>query len=324
VLPFDFGTYPTPVECLEQLSTAKATLWVKRDDLSNPVYGGSKLRKLGPLLEDAKSRGATKLVTVGAVGSHHVLATGVFGKRAGFQVQAVVLRQPQSPHVLETVRASTAQGVALLPAASYLDATRQVAVLVAAGAYSIPAGGSNLLGTLGLVAAATELAEQVRARVLPEPDLIVLPLGSGGSAAGLAAGVIRAGLRTRVLAVAVAEPVKVFQRKAYALARELVEDSSRLAVMQRLEIDRRYLGEGYGRATCASQHATREAGRVGLTLDDTYTAKAFAAALARIALGAEPHILFWHTLSSAPLAPLLIGAPSEHELPSEVRRLARA
>src|SRR6478609_3895286 len=104
----DFGTYPTPVACLEQLSTAATTLGVKRDDLTNPVYGGSKVRKLGPLLEDAKSRGATTVVTIGAVGSHHVLATGVFGKRAGFSVEAVVLRQPQSPHVLETVRASIA------------------------------------------------------------------------------------------------------------------------------------------------------------------------------------------------------------------------
>ncbi|HKO47346.1 MAG TPA: pyridoxal-phosphate dependent enzyme [Polyangiaceae bacterium] len=323
MLRFDFGTYPTPVECLERLSNAKSTLWVKRDDLTSSVYGGSKLRKLGPLLEEASTRGATKLVTIGAVGSHHVLATGVFGKRAGFQVEAVVLRQPRSPHVLETVRASIAQGVALVPVTSYAEATRHLASRAADGAYTIPAGGSNLLGTQGLLAAAAELAEQVRARELPEPDLLVLPLGSGGSAAGLAAGVLRAGLRTRVLAIAVAEPVKVFARKAYALARELVEDRSRQAVLERLEVDQRYLGDGYGCPTHASQHAMREAARLGLGLglDDTYTAKAFAAALDRVTLARERNILFWHTLSSAPIAPLLIGAPGEHELESEVRRL---
>src|SRR4051812_14288341 len=104
----EFGTYPTPVACLEQLSSAKATLWVKRDDLTNPIYGGSKLRKLGLLLADAKSRGATKIVTLGALGSHHVLASGIFGKRVGLEVEAVVLRQPHSSHVLETARASIA------------------------------------------------------------------------------------------------------------------------------------------------------------------------------------------------------------------------
>src|SRR4051794_31557675 len=220
----DFGTYPTPIVRLEQLSTASTTLWVKRDDLTNPVYGGSKLRKLEPLLEDAKRLGATKLVTMGAVGSHHVLATGVFGTRAGFSVEAVVLRQPQSTHVLETVRASIGQGVRLVPAASYAEAARHLALSAAAGAYVIPAGGSSLLGTRGIVAAAAELAEQVRAGALPAPDLIVLPFGSGGTAAGLAAGLLRAGLGTRVLAIAVAEPVKVFEHKARELAKELVED----------------------------------------------------------------------------------------------------
>ena len=91
---------------------------------------------------------------------------------------------------------------------------------------------------------------------------------------------------------------------------------------ERLEIDQRYLGEGYGRPTRASARATAEAARVDLALDDTYTAKAFAAALDRVAAGKERHVVFWHTLSSAKMAPLLIGAPGEHELDLALRRLA--
>jgi 1-aminocyclopropane-1-carboxylate deaminase/D-cysteine desulfhydrase-like pyridoxal-dependent ACC family enzyme len=326
-----FGTYPTPVLYLEQLSTAKASLWVKRDDLTSPVYGGSKLRKLGPLLSDAKQRGATQLVTVGALGSHHVLATGVFGKVVGLSLEALVLPRPASRHVLETARASIGQGVRLTPAASYTEAAQKLALRAAAGAYSIPAGGSNLLGTRGLLAAGAELSAQVRAGLLPEPDLIVLALGSGGTAAGLAAGVLQAGLKTRVLAIAVAEPVKVFEHQAHALARALTPHASRAelaprrgspSAQARLEVNRGYLGDGYGHATRASEQATREAARVGLMLDETYTGKAFAAALDRIALGNERQILFWHTLSSAQIGPLLTLAPEEHELPSELRRLA--
>jgi len=316
----EFGTYPTPVECLEQLSTAKATLWVKRDDLTDPLYGGSKLRKLGPLFEQAKSRGAIRVATLGALGSHHVLATGVFGKRAGFSVEAFVLPRPQSPHVLATARASVAQGVRLVPAASYAEAARGLALMAAEGAYLIPAGGSNLLGTHGLLLAAAELAEQVRAGLLSEPDLVVVALASGGTAAGLAAGLLRTGLRTRVLAVPVAEPMKVFAHKARALAQQLALHSSRAAVSARLEFDGRYLGKGYGVPTQASERALREAARAGLTLEHTYTAKAFAAALDRVALGRERNVLFWNTLSSADLAPLLDGAPSE--LAPEIRRLA--
>jgi 1-aminocyclopropane-1-carboxylate deaminase/D-cysteine desulfhydrase-like pyridoxal-dependent ACC family enzyme len=316
------GTYPTPIQLLESLSTKSCSLWIKRDDLTHPVYGGSKVRKLGRLLDDAAEVGASRIVTLGAVGSHHVLSTGIFGKLAGLEVEAVALRQPQSEHVLETLRASIGQGVRLFPADSYAEAARYLAASAADGAYLIPAGGSSRLGTLGVLEAATELAAQVAAGELPEPDLLVVPLGSGGTVGGLLAGLAQARLRTRVLAVAVADPVKLFAHKARALAKELVDDPLRPHVLERLEIERRYLGDGYGYATAAGDHATRCAARLALVLDATYTAKAFAAALDRVALGAERHILFWHTLSGAPLAPLLIGAPLESELDSSVRRLA--
>jgi 1-aminocyclopropane-1-carboxylate deaminase/D-cysteine desulfhydrase-like pyridoxal-dependent ACC family enzyme len=310
----DFGNYPTPVECLEQLSTEKTALWLKRDDLTHPLYGGSKVRKLGPLFADAMRSGATRIVTLGAMGSHHVLATGIFGKLLGFSVDAVVMPRAQSPHVRSTAAASIAQGVQLLPVTSYAEAARQLALAVAQGSYAIPAGGSNRLGTLGLVAAAKELETQVRANLLPEPDLIVLPLGSGGTAAGLCAGLMQTQLRTRVLGVAVAEPAKVFAHKARRLAQELVEHRARAELTARFEVTLDYLGEGYGVPTCASERASREALRCGLALEETYTAKAFAAALDRVALGRDRTVLFWNTLSSADLSPLLGDAPRPHEL----------
>jgi 1-aminocyclopropane-1-carboxylate deaminase/D-cysteine desulfhydrase-like pyridoxal-dependent ACC family enzyme len=319
----DFGNYPTPVEHLAGLSTAKTALWVKRDDLTNPLYGGSKVRKLGPLLEDAKSRCAKRIVTLGAIGSHHVLATGVFGKLAGFSVEAVVMPRPESPHVLSTARASVGQGVQLIPATSYAEAMQRLALRVAEGSYAIPAGGSSRLGTLGIVAAAAELEAQVQNGVLPEPDLVVVALGSGGTAAGLCAGLVQTTLRTRVLAVAVAEPSRVFAHKARRLAAELLEPAARTDVAARLEVELTFLGEGYGIPTGASEYAASEAERCGLVLDETYTSKAFAAALTRVALGRERTVLFWNTLSSANLNHLLLDAPEERELPSEVRQLAR-
>ncbi len=317
------GTYPTPVTRLDALSTPATALWIKRDDLTHPLYGGNKVRKLAHLLEDARQRGAQRVVTVGSVGSHHVLATGIFGKLAGMRVDAALLPQPRTPHVLETVRAASAQGVGLFPAGSYTQAARLLRSWVAAGAYYIPAGGSNRLGTLGMVEAAAELAAQVRAGALPEPDLVVVPLGSGGSAAGLLAGLTSAGLRSRVLAVTVAEPPELFEHQARALARTLVSEALRARVLERLEVERGFLAAGYGHASAASTRATVEAAKSGILLDPTYTAKAFAATLARVALGTERTILYWQTLSSAPLAPLLRGAPLEQELDANVLRLAR-
>ena len=82
------GVYPTPIERFAQLDRGRAALWIKRDDLTHPEYGGNKVRKLEHSLAVARKRGANRIVTVGAVGSHHVLATAFFGRRAGFDGRA--------------------------------------------------------------------------------------------------------------------------------------------------------------------------------------------------------------------------------------------
>ena len=74
------GTFPTPVEYLTELD-----LWVKRDDRSGALYGGNKVRKLEFLLADAVGRGAHRIVTLSAFGSHHLLATTLYGRGAGLE-----------------------------------------------------------------------------------------------------------------------------------------------------------------------------------------------------------------------------------------------
>ena len=73
----------------------------------------------------------------------------------------------------------------------------------ARGARWIPAGGSTPLGVLGHVNAALELAEQIDARRVPSAEHVVVPLGTGGTAAGLALGVRDRRTRHRVVGVRV-------------------------------------------------------------------------------------------------------------------------
>ena len=102
------GEFPTPVTSpfpdLPRLA-------VKRDDLASDLYGGNKLRKLERLLGDAKARGKKRIVTMGAVGSHQVVATALFGAREGFEVEAVLVSQPFSTHAEANVRAALALGL---------------------------------------------------------------------------------------------------------------------------------------------------------------------------------------------------------------------
>jgi 1-aminocyclopropane-1-carboxylate deaminase/D-cysteine desulfhydrase-like pyridoxal-dependent ACC family enzyme len=89
---------------------------------------------------------------------------------------------------------------------------------------------------------------------------------------------------------------------------------------KRLSIDGGWLGRGYGYATPEGEAALRRAEGFGLTLDPTYTAKAFACALSRARELPDERVLYWHTLSSAPMGPFLEAAPP---LPPKLGRLFR-
>jgi D-cysteine desulfhydrase len=255
-----------------------------------------------------------------------VLATTYFGARAGFQVEAVIVPQPRSDHAVEVLRASLALGLIAFPVRSWAAAPIALAARAARGARFVGLGGSSVAGSMGYVAAARELASQVRNGVMPEPDVCVVALGSGGTAAGLSAGFAAEGMKTRVIGVCVATPILVVRSVAltlaWACARRVGVRAPLASMRARMEVDARFLGRGYGYSTAEAERAM-DAARdgAGLTLDPTYTAKTFAAALAHARAGRHRVVLYWHTLSSAPMRPLLSGAPSEGDLAPSLRAL---
>jgi 1-aminocyclopropane-1-carboxylate deaminase/D-cysteine desulfhydrase-like pyridoxal-dependent ACC family enzyme len=343
ILPV-IGRYPTPVQRLSSLSTSDSELWVKRDDLTSDVYGGNKVRKLEHILERARERSARRIVTFGAAGSHHVLATTVHGRRAGFEVAAILTPQPRSEHAIGNLRVALSLGLEPIGAPSMGLAPVVLATAVRQGDFVVGPGGSTLDGTLGYVDAAFELAAQIEDGALPVPDAIVVALGSGGTAGGLLAGMAgsmrspapsAAGAsatsggpsleETRLVGVRIVSPLLMGRRRALLLAwraaRHRALDVSWSDLAARLVVEPAFLGGGYAHATAAGDRATDLAEREGLALDSTYTAKAFAAALDLVEKARFPRVLYWHTLSSTPLDPLLDGAPP---LPAELERLFTA
>jgi len=153
----------------------------------------------------------------------------------------------------------------------------------------------------------------VHAGDLPEPDLIIVPLGSGGTRQQASS---PASLRPASQAACSQSRSpsrhKLFAHKARALARTLIDRSSWPQIEARLEIETSYLGDGLrprqqrGRARNAR---SRPASASRSTIPTP--PRPSQAALARIAEGREHTILYWQTLSSAPMAPLLRGAPQE-------------
>jgi D-cysteine desulfhydrase len=324
--PLKLGSYPTPVERLDALSSPDSTLWVKHDDSAALDYGGNKVRKLERILARAKEDGAERLVAIGAAGSHHVLATAHFAARVGIGVDAVLVPQRRTDHVVENLRALVATGARIFPVRwQALMPFVALRLSLARGARFVPLGGSSVDGAMGYFDAARELAAQIRAGELPEPDVIVVTLGSGGTVAGIVAGLAAEKLHTRVVAVAIAHPVWYLALSARRLARACARraQSEIGSLDDRLVVEGRYVGAGYGEPTAAGERAMSDAGLSGLVLDATYTAKAVAAALDLVRGGAQRNVLYWHTLSSAPIAPLLVDAPSEADLPASLVRLLR-
>jgi 1-aminocyclopropane-1-carboxylate deaminase/D-cysteine desulfhydrase-like pyridoxal-dependent ACC family enzyme len=322
---FSLGTFPTRLERLAALSTPECELWVKRDDLTNAEYGGNKVRKLEYLLADARAHKAERILTIGAVGSHHVLATALHGARAGLAVGAILVPQPRTQAAVDTLRAGLAAGLEAYPCPSAARVPLVLARVMRRRDYLVPPGGSSPVGSLGYAEAVGELARQIRGGEMPEPEVMVVALGSGGTAAGILAGIAKHGLRARLVGVRVVD-ARVTSRAATlvlarAVARRIGARASASALWRLLEVADTELGAGYGHATASGEKAMVRALEAGLDLDTTYTAKAFAGALRLVEQRAARTLLYWHTLSCAPMAPLLARAPHERELSEGLRRL---
>ncbi len=328
-------TLPTPVEPLERLGRAAciAPPWIKRDDRSGDLYGGNKPRKLELLLGAARARGRRRVLTFGGIGTHHGLATAACGRAAGLRTTLVLVPQPVTPHVRRCLLLLHALGAELHLAAGAADAARRGLGLLALGVLRgrplalVPTGGTSVLGALGYVNAGLELAAQVRAGLLPEPAAIFVALGSGGTVAGLLAGLRLGGLSSRVVGVLVTDLLPPSRQRLLRLARACLARYAPAAGVRLspddVEIERAFLGPGYGAATPeadAARHLLADS--EGIALETTYTAKCLAAVLRRAAdpsLAGRP-VLFWNTFSSIEpsIAPAELPAPAD--LPAAFRR----
>src|SRR3990172_4075315 len=202
---------PTPVEPLALEGLGGVELWVKRDDRSCPLYGGNKPRKLEFVIGRALERGARRLVTAGGRRTKQGPRPTILGRAAGLATTLVLVDQPVTPKVRESLLLMRAHGAEIVHGRGVAGAALGVLATLARGwlrgekPYLVPTGGSSALGTLGFVGAALELAEQVRAGVCPEPAELYVAVGSGGTLAGLVLGLRLAGLRTRAVGVLVTD-----------------------------------------------------------------------------------------------------------------------
>ncbi|MFC9736872.1 1-aminocyclopropane-1-carboxylate deaminase/D-cysteine desulfhydrase [Streptomyces noursei] len=180
---------PSPLQPVDDDRFARrgVRLLVKRDDLIHPDLPGNKWRKLAPNLRAAAEAGDRALLTFGGAYSNHLRATAAAGRLLGFRTVGVVRGDELAGAPLNwSLTRCAADGMVLhfVDRATYRRAS-DPAFLAALrdrfGAFRlIPEGGSNALAAQGC----TELGRELRGRA----DTVAVACGTGGTLAGLAAG----------------------------------------------------------------------------------------------------------------------------------------
>jgi len=347
------GAFPTPVESLgavsRELGANEGDAWIKRDDISSPVYGGNKVRTLELLLGQALALGHTGVIATGAFGSNHALATALHAPSVGLKPSALLFPQPVSEAAFLNLRALANSGAELhaLPHwSAFPFGLAWTRLRRARASYVMVPGGATPLGALGYVSAGLELGRQVAAGEIPAPRRVIVAVGSTCTSAGLLVGLslaarFRVGFEPatlpRVISVRVSPWPVTSRLRILGLAartahflRELagpeVPRFDSAALGARFEVDGRYLGPGYGEPSAPGRQAEALWQRLGLpALDGTYSAKAAARVLVGLRAREAGPVLFWSTKSSVPLPSTCAALASLGSAPLRIRAwLARA
>lgn len=308
------ASLPTPVAPLEHKGQSSGSAWIKRDDLTHGEYGGNKIRKLEFILAEAVAQGKKRVVTFGAIGTNHGVATAMLCQQQGLACTVFLFDQPISKTVQQNLQLMQHYGAELIYCGSlFATVLRYYCHRYRWNKenYFLFAGGSNVPGTMGFVNAAFELKAQIDNGELPEPETIICPVGSSSTLAGLTIGCQLAGLNTLVKGVRVAPAfLGPFPACTPGTVNGLMKQTQRALEQLGVTPNEKwkkpvlisdYYGEGYGVATRAGELAQLTMLQQGIKVEQTYTAKAVAAFYDELAVASGP-CLYWHTYNSQDMA----------------------
>ncbi|WP_309235561.1 pyridoxal-phosphate dependent enzyme [Streptomyces sp. TRM64462] len=178
---------PSPLEPVDDDRFVRRglRLLLKRDDLIHPDLVGNKWRKLAPNLAGAAGR---PVLTFGGAYSNHLRATAAAGRLLGFPTTGVVrgdelAGRPLNPSLARC--AADGMRLVFVDRATYRakgdpEVLARLRRDAPEGTVVVPEGGSNAAAVRGCA----ELGRELRGRA----DVVAVACGTGGTLAGLAAG----------------------------------------------------------------------------------------------------------------------------------------
>ena len=175
---------PSPIQHLLTHDSG-VELYLKREDLIHPLYGGNKWRKLKYNLLAYKEGGYTQLVTFGGPFSNHIAAVALACQAESIPCVGLIRGTYEDPNN-PTLLAAKAAGMKLIHITKEAYRDKESAVVVQeilsewTRPFVIPEGGSNALGFRGCA----EISEEVRSQG-ETFDYVLVPAGTGTTAAGI-------------------------------------------------------------------------------------------------------------------------------------------
>ncbi|MFD1707347.1 D-cysteine desulfhydrase [Siminovitchia sediminis] len=309
---------PTPIEKLDRLTDVLGgpDIFIKRDDMSGLTGGGNKTRKLEFLMADAIAKGADTIITSGALQSNHCRLTLAAAVKEGLKCRLVLEEgadtayDPNANGNNFLYKLLGAEEITVVNNGSDLQAEMEALSekLRESGRnpYVIPVGGSNELGTVGYVACAQEIVQQLFEQRLVM-DHIVVASGSGGTQAGLIVGLHGNHAPIQVTGINVSRSNELQIPKIYQLAQDTAKFLNVPADIpgESVQCNDQFVGGGYTVPTEGMIEAVQMLARTeGILLDAVYTGKVMAGLIELIRNGTfkkDENVLFLHTGGSPSL-----------------------
>ena len=178
----------TPIQLIQSdfLAKARIKLLVKREDLNHPFVGGNKWWKLKYNLEEARRTSCQMLLTFGGAYSNHIYAAAAAAKACGVESIGIIRGEERLP-LNSTLAFAAGQGMQLHYVSREAYRKKAEPEFIEnlkkkfGDFYLIPEGGTNGWAIKGCA----EWAQQLREIKF---DCLCLPVGTGGTIAGLVSG----------------------------------------------------------------------------------------------------------------------------------------
>lgn len=305
----NFANLPTKIEKLERLSEELNTnIYLKRDDQTGSEISGNKIRKLEYAVKEAIDNGCDYLITCGGVGSNHARSTTAIAAKLGMG-SYLVLRGDGDADLegnlfLDKILGAQIKWISKEDYANnrteIMENIREELYKKGHNGYIIPEGASNGIGSFGYINAMKEIEAQEKEMDVYF-DAIVLPVGSGGTYAGLFYRNHMENRKTKIYGINVSSDAEHFKVVIIELLGEIDKYTGEKIDIEKKQINMidGYVGKGYALSTKGEiDFISNLAKTEGLVLDPVYTGKAMYGMVEEIKKGTfsnYENILFIHT-----------------------------